>query len=34
MDLERIKSKLKSYKKEDIIFNEPHFTERLVLKRR
>lgn len=32
MDLERIKSKLKSYKENDIIFNEPHFTERLILR--
>lgn len=32
MDLEKVKSKLKSYKKEDIIFNEPHFTEMLILR--
>lgn len=32
MDLVQVKSKLRSYKREDIIFNEPHFTERMVLR--
>lgn len=29
-DLEKIKQKLRSYKPGDVIFNEPHFTDRLV----
>src|SRR3989344_5955485 len=31
-ELEDLKNKLRSYKKNEIIFNEPHFTERLILR--
>ncbi|MFH1065954.1 MAG: hypothetical protein V1734_05610 [Nanoarchaeota archaeon] len=31
-DIEEIKKKLKSYKAEDIEFNEPHFTQQLILR--
>jgi hypothetical protein len=31
-DLDKIKKRLKLYKEEEIEFNEPHFTERLVLR--
>jgi len=31
-DLEKLKKKLKSYNKEDIEFNEPHFTQQLELR--
>lgn len=31
-DLDSIKSKLKSYSRGDIIFNEPHFTRQLILR--
>lgn len=30
MDLEKLKDKLRSYSQEDIVFNEPHFSENLV----
>ena len=31
-DLEELKKKLRDYKKENIIFNEPHFTQQLKLR--
>ena len=31
-DIEELKSKLKSYSEENIIFNEPHFTQQLDLR--
>ena len=31
-DLEQIKEKLKNYNRQDIIFNEPHFTLRLLMR--
>jgi len=31
-ELEHIKKRLMSYKREEIVFNEPHFTLRLVLR--
>ena len=31
-ELEEIKKKLRTYKREDIIFNEPHFTNMLLLR--
>ncbi len=31
-DLEYIKKKLKPYTKEELIFNEPHFTRQLLLR--
>ncbi len=31
-DVEQIKSKLKNYNKEHIFFNEPHFTNQLLLR--
>lgn len=31
-ELEDVKTRLRSYKREEIIFNEPHFTLRLVLR--
>jgi len=30
-DVEELKSKLRNYAKEDIEFNEPHFSQQLVL---
>ena len=30
--LDALKDRLRSYKKEEIIFNEPHFTNRLLLR--
>ena len=30
MDLKELKEKLKTYKKEDLEFNEPHFTNQLA----
>lgn len=32
MELEKIKVRLKKYKREQIIFNEPHFTQQLILR--
>lgn len=32
MDLEALKEKLKSYKKEQIRFNNPHFSQQLTLR--
>ncbi len=32
MDLEEIKAKLANYKKENIVFNEPHFTQQLIFR--
>jgi hypothetical protein len=31
-DLEELKKKLKNYNKEDIEFNEPHFTQQLIIR--
>ena len=31
-ELEIIQNKLKDYEKEDIVFNEPHFTNQLILR--
>jgi len=31
-DIEILKKKLKEYSKENIIFNEPHFTQQLILR--
>lgn len=31
-DIEELKKKLKKYKKEKIKFNEPHFTQQLILR--
>lgn len=31
-DIEQLKSILEKYRKELILFNEPHFTERLILR--
>ncbi|MDI3544560.1 MAG: hypothetical protein PWQ28_841 [Candidatus Woesearchaeota archaeon] len=31
-DIEELKNKLKSYSEKDIIFNEPHFTQQLILR--
>lgn len=31
-NLDYVKNKLRSYTKEEIIFNEPHFTQRLILR--
>lgn len=31
-DIEELKKKLKTYKKEQIIFNEPHFTQQMILR--
>lgn len=31
-ELEELKQKLRSYRKEDIEFNEPHFTQQLLLR--
>ena len=32
MNIKEIKDKLKKYKKENIVFNEPHFTQQLMLR--
>ena len=31
-DIEKLKEKLKCYNKEDIEFNEPHFTQQMILR--
>ena len=31
-DTEKIKQKLRTYNEEDIVFNEPHFTQQLILR--
>jgi len=31
-DIEEIKKKLKCYRREDIKFNEPHFTQQIILR--
>ena len=31
-DIEKLKNKLRSYERKDIKFNEPHFTQQLILR--